>query len=496
MESYDLIVIGSGPAGYAAAMKAFDYKMKVCLVEAKNLGGIGIMNGALTSKTMWELSQDYAVAASIDRGYRASGLVVDYSAVRKTVIKAAKTKQYQLLSQIETFSGNKSKTGSIVLKRGYARFIDNKTIELQSKDHKELIIGNNFVIATGTRPRAYPGIDVDQKRILNSDGILNLKSFPERMVIIGSGIIGCEFAAIFSNFKQTEIHLLDRENRVIPSEDDDISDYVGKNLEDNGVTIHHTANLRTIKKHPTHLEVILDYSDGHSRVIEVDVALISIGRVANYEKLNIENIGITPLENGYIPVDEFSRVKNNKDISNIYAAGDITGQAQLYSLSEHQGRYAVDCIVKNKIQTVDFSTLPTIMFFKPIVAAVGMNEKVLQEEKIAYKVVYYSNELVNRAIAMRNTKGFVKLIVSNDDEKKILGMRASGPQASAYIISIAHLINQGNRLDEVIKTIHPHPSVTEGIQECFRVLNSNSVFKPTAFPEFIKLRTWTPKVTN
>ncbi len=380
MKSYDLIVIGSGPAGYAAAMKALDYKMKVCLVEAKNIGGIGIMNGALTSKTMWELSQDYAIASSIDRGYRTSGLLVDYAAVRKTVIKAAKTKQYQLLSQIETFSGNKLKSGNIVLKRGYARFIDNRTIEIESKGKKELINGTNILITTGTRPRAYPGIDVDQKRILNSDGILNLKSFPERMVIIGSGIIGCEFAAIFSNFKQTEIHLLDRENRVIPSEDDDISDYVGKNLEDNGVIIHHTANLRTIKKHPTYLEVILDYSDGHSRVIEVDVALISIGRVANYEKLNIKNIGITPLESGYLPIDECCRVKNHKDISNIYAAGDITGQAQLYSLSEHQGRYVIDCIVKNKVYTTDFSTLPTLMFFKPIVAAVGMNEKMLQEK--------------------------------------------------------------------------------------------------------------------
>ena len=496
MEKYDLIVIGSGPAGYAAAMKALDYKMKVCLIEAKNLGGIGIMNGALTSKTMWELSQDYAVAASIDRGYRASGLMVDYAAVRKTVITAAKTKQYQLLSQIETYSGKETNTGNILLKRGYARFIDNSTIEIESKAHKELIKGTNIVITTGTRPRDYPGINVDQERILNSDGILNLKSFPERMVIIGSGIIGCEFAAIFSNFKQTEIHLLDRENRVIPSEDDDISDYVGKNLEDNGVIIHHTANLRTIKKHPNHLEVILEYSDGHSQVIEVDVALISIGRVANLEKLSIENIGITPLEDGFIPVDECCRVKNHKRISNIYAAGDITGQAQLYSLSEHKGRYVVDCIANNNNYAADFSTFPTLMFFKPIVAAVGMNEKILQKQKIAYTVVYYSNELVNRAIAMRNTKGFVKLIISNDNEKKILGMRASGPHASAYIISIAHLINHGNRLDEVIRTIHPHPSITEGIQECLRVLNSDSVFKPKAFPEFIKVRTWTPETAD
>lgn len=496
MEKYDLIVIGSGPAGYAATMKAVDYKMKVCLVEGSNIGGTGIMNGALTSKTMWELSQDYAVAASIDRGYRASGLMVDYSEVRKAVIKAAKTKQYQLLSQIETFSEDRSTSGSITLKHGYAKFLDNKTIEITRKEKSEKIKGDNFVVATGTRPRPYPGIYVDQKRIFNSNGILNLKTFPERMVIIGSGIIGCEFAAIFSNFKQTEIHLLDREHRVIPAEDDDVSDYVGKNLENNGVIIHHTANLRTIKKHASCLEVILDYTDGHSKVIEVDAALISIGRVANIERLEIEKLGIDPGKNGYLHIDERGRIKNKENITNIYAAGDITGQAQLYSMSEHQGRYVIDSIVNKKTTPVDFSSLPTLMFFKPIVAAVGMNEKMLQARKISYKVVYYSNELVNRAIAMRNTNGFVKLITSNDDEQRILGMRASGPQASAFIISIAHLINQGNRLEEVIKTIHPHPSLTEGIQECFRVLNSDSVYKPKVFPDLIKLKTWLPDTYN
>jgi len=123
---------------------------------------------------------------------------------------------------------------------------------------------------------------------------------------------------------------------------------------------------------------------------------------------------------------------------------------------------------------------------------VGMNEKMLQKRRIPYKAAFYSNELVNRAIAMQNTSGFVKIIVSDDGENRILGMRAAGPQASAFIVSVAHLINEGNSLIQVMKTIHPHPSITEGIQECFRLFNSKSIFKPLAFPEHIKVWTWNP----
>jgi len=261
LEHFDVIVIGSGPAGYAAAMRSLDFLKNVCIVEARELGGTGVMNGALSSKTMWELSHDYSVAASVDRGFRASGLTVDYQEVRKSIIKAAKSKQLQMLSQIETFSAQKSKNGSLTLKLGNARFLNNKEIEITKEGGgKEIISADYFVIATGSRPREYSGIAVDQQRIFNSDGILNMKKFPESMIIIGSGIIGTEFATIFSNFKQTEVHLLDRAHRVIPFEDDDVSDFVSKNLENNGVIIHHTANLRTIKKYDDYLEVVLDYA--------------------------------------------------------------------------------------------------------------------------------------------------------------------------------------------------------------------------------------------
>jgi dihydrolipoamide dehydrogenase len=343
--SFDLVVIGSGPGGFAAASRGLDFGLKVCLIEKKHLGGAGIMNGVLTSKTMYELSLDYSVAARIDRGYRASALSVDYNKVRNTVREAAREKQYQMRSQIETYSNNADQKGSISLVNGHARFVDTQTIEVTDGDNKLNISGKHFIIATGARPRKYPGLDTDEKRIINSDDILSLSHFPERMLIIGSGIIGCEFATIFSNFKQTQVHLLDRANRVLPYEDDDVSSFVAANLEDNGVVVHHTAQLRCIREHPEHLEVVLDYDAGHSKVIEVDVALIAIGRAPNTDDLGLENIGITCSGKGHLHIDDSGQLQNTLSLTNIYAIGDITGHSQLYSVAEFQGRLAVESIM-------------------------------------------------------------------------------------------------------------------------------------------------------
>jgi dihydrolipoamide dehydrogenase len=492
MDKFDVIVIGCGAAGYTAAIRALDFGRHVCIIESGEIGGALLMNGALSSKAMWELSQDYAVAASIDRGFRASALNVEYLKVRKSVIKAAKTKQLQMLSQIESYSAIKSTNGSLTLKSGYAKFIDKNKIQITNNVTEEILYSTNFIIATGSRPKEYPDIEVDQERIINSDGILNLKEFPERMIIIGSGIIGTEFATIFSSFKQTEVHLLDRAHRVIPFEDPDISDFVSANLEKNGVIIHHTANLREIKKRSTYLEVVLDYADGHSSVIEVDVALISIGRVPNTENLGLVNIGLQLDSEGHINTDHDCRIKGCPDDTNIYAVGDIAGHGQLVNIAELQARYAASKICGQAVYPIDYSNMSTLMFFRPEVAAVGINETQAKAKGIAYRAAYYSNELVGRALAMRNTTGFVKILLSNDGSEKILGMRAAGPQASALIVSVAHLINQGNSLKEVMRVVHPHPSITEGIQECLRVFNNESIYKPLAFPNFIKVWDWKP----
>ncbi|HLP43241.1 MAG TPA: NAD(P)/FAD-dependent oxidoreductase, partial [Fibrobacteria bacterium] len=442
------------------------------------------------SKTLWELSKDYATASAVDRGYRSAGLTVDYEMVRDTVINAAKEKQYQLLSQIECFSPARWKgPGSITLKRGWARFQDSSSVEVSYADGRvEQVKADFFIIATGSKPRDFAGITVDHERIINSDGVLSFKKFPKRILIVGAGIIGCEYATIFSNFHQTKVHLLDRQARVLPIEDEDISTFVNDNLTHRGVEVHHNAILRKIERCKDGLEVVVDYDDGRSTVLEVDVALVAVGRVPNLDRLGLDRIGIKPNARGGLDTDSDCRLKGN-----IFAVGDVTQKSALYNVAEMEGRYAVKAMYLRTTFPLRYNNMSIIMFFNPEVAAVGLNEQTCRANHIPYRVAYYSNALVNRAIAMRRTDGFVKIIVSDDGQERILGMRAAGPQASNTIMVIAHLMDQDKGLTDIMKTIHPHPSISEGIQECLRLLTHKSVYKPEAFPQYMRIRTWRPE---
>jgi len=489
-DKFDVCIIGTGAAGFAGAMRALDLGKHVCILENDEIGGTGVMWGALSSKTMWELAKDYAVAAKVDRGYRSAGLTVNYSAVRDSIIQAVKEKQYQMLSQMETFSPTRWEgPGSITFKRGSGRFLSNEALEITGDDGQtETVKADFFLICTGSKPRDFPGIPVDQKRVLNSDGIFNLKEFPKRLVIIGAGIVGSEYATIFSNFNQTKVYLVDHKDRIIPFEDRDLSRFIGQNLEKNGVEIFHSAILRSINHRTSHLEVILDFEDGHSKVVEADAALISIGRRPNLDGLNLKAVDIQTDDMGFLRVDDNCRIQEN-----IYAAGDVTSHPALVNIAETEARYAIKAMYGATKWPLNYSNMSTVMFFKPAVAAVGLNEQACRRKGIAYRVAVYSNALLSRAIAMRATDGFVKILVSDDEEERILGMRAAGPQASTTIMSIALLMDQQKGIKDVLKSVHPHPTMSESIQECLRVLLNKSIYKPYAFPRYIQIRTWHPE---
>ena len=489
-DKYDVCIIGCGVGGFSAAMRAVDLGKHACVIEKDEIGGTGVMWGALSSKTMWELAKDYDIAAKVDRGYRSSSLIVNYRSVRNSVMQAVKEKQYQMLSQLETYSPRRWKgPGSISFKRGRAAFLSADSVEVTSADGQtEQVQADYFLIATGSKPREFPNIPVDQQRIFDSDGILNLEEFPKRLVIIGAGIVGCEYATIFSNFDQTKVYLVDHQERIIPFEDEDVSRFVSRNLAANGVEIYHSAQLRTINRMKDYLEVILDFAQGHSEVIEADAALISIGRTSNLEGLHLERVGIEPDEMGFLVSDPNCLIKDN-----IYASGDITRHPALVNIAETEGRYAIKAMFGATTWPLQYTNMSTVMFFKPAVAAVGLNEQTCRKKKIPYRVATYSNALLSRAIAMRATDGFVKIIVSEDDEQRILGMRAAGPQASTTIMSIALLMDQEKGIKDVLKSVHPHPTMSESIQECIRVLLDKSVYKPHAFPELINIRKWHPE---
>ncbi|MDY0292166.1 MAG: NAD(P)/FAD-dependent oxidoreductase [Desulfuromonadaceae bacterium] len=486
---YDLCVLGCGPGGFAGAMRAFDFGAHVCIVEAGEVGGTGVQDGALASKTMWELAKDYSIARRIDRGYSATGLRVNFKTLMKTVEQAVKERQYQMLTQLETFSPQRWKgEGSITLRNGWAQFHDSTTIEIKpATGNAYLVRAKNFLIATGSRPRPYLGIEVDQKRILDSDGIKHIKRFPKRLLIVGAGVIGCEYATIFSSFGHTQVYLVDHKDRVLPYEDGDVSRFVHRNLEKDGVKIYQSATLRKVEHHPDYLRVFLDFPDKHSEVLEVDNILFAVGRKPNLENLKLDNVGVKLDPGGYLCTGSDCRVAHN-----VFACGDVTCHPNLVNIAEMEGRMAAKVMFAHESYPLNYRNMSVIMFLNPSIATVGLSEEECQAKGYSYKVGFVSNAIMSRPIAMRNTRGFVKIIVHNDVHMKILGMRAGGPQVSNVVTAISHFMDHDQGAAAVLKSVYPHPSISEVTQECLRLLLGKSVYKPQAFPDKMWVKTWIP----
>jgi dihydrolipoamide dehydrogenase len=487
---YDLAVIGCGPGGFAGAMRAMDLGRRVCVIEAAQIGGAGVMWGALASKTLWELAKDYDVARKQDRGYRAARLSVDFSAVRNVVMAAVRERQAQMRRQLETFSaaGRPAGCPGVTRLHGHARFVDPGRLEVLSAGNRRTeVTAERFLIATGSRPRRLAQIHCDQQRVLDSDGVLRLKAFPRRLVIVGAGIIGCEYATIFSNFGQTRVDLVDSAERIIPYEDEDVSDFVNASLTADGVRILHSAVLDRVHQGPDGLQVVLKVAGGRRRTIGADALLVAVGRQPRLDDLGLETAGIVPDARGFLEVDADGRVAGR-----IYACGDVTAHPALVNLAEMEGRHAVEAMFGVSHRPLSYRNMSTVMFFKPTLAAVGLNEKDCQRRTIAYRVACLSLALLPRAIAMRATRGFVKIIAAADGGQKILGMRAAGPQASNTIMSVAMLIDQDRGIHDVLRSLYPHPTMSEAIQECLRLLAGTSIYKPEAFPDLLRLRSWDP----
>jgi dihydrolipoamide dehydrogenase len=484
MADYEVCVIGGGPAGFAAAVRCWDFGRRVCLVERARLGGAGIYEGALSSKTMWELSRDYRNATRTDRGFVAERVEVHFGAVAESVAQATAMKTAQMARQLRELSVPRpGMPGTIELLEGTARFVDPHTIEvIHAGGPPSRMTADHFIVATGSRPRTLPSIDIDANTILTSDHIGCLDHFPRSLVILGAGVVGCEFATIFANFGQTKVYLIDRAERILPFEDADIARLCSKNLEKRGVTIHHRARLLSMRTVDDEVEYTIEHPTGGRETIRVEKALISIGRCPSTDDLNLPAAGVTLRPCGHIEVQD-----TLTSAPHIHAVGDVTLDMALVSVGEIEGRHAAEQICGADTPALSYDNMPTIMFLDPEVAAIGINEQDAQRKRIPYRVAVYDYDLVNRPIAMRATEGFVKLIVTPDDEMKILGVRALGVHASTMLEAVSFMMQHGRCARELAEVLHPHPAVTEGLQECVRMLLGTSIYKPHVFRNELRL---------
>ncbi|MES2799333.1 MAG: NAD(P)/FAD-dependent oxidoreductase [Bacteroidota bacterium] len=476
MKKFDLIVIGGGPAGYAAAMRGIDFGKKVCLIEAEKIGGAGIYNGALSSKTLWEIANKVSNINDTIVSEGRAPFEISWNEVKRTLAEAIFERKFQYTCHIKLLQ-TETMNKLLTYERGLGSFVSKNEIKITHEGEEKIIWGDNIIIAAGSRPRLVGNIPVDEKIIMTSDGIDNLQEYPESLVIVGAGVIGCEYATIFSNFGKTKVYIIDRQDRILPFEDEDISKLVSQNLEAKGVTIHHKANLERMEIIDGKVEYELSNADGSKEIIRVEKALLSIGRVPNVEKLNIENAGVEMSKRGVHIGDDDTQT----NVPNIYAVGDVSGRIALVNMGEIEGRHAVERIFNFRKDRLNYDNVCTIMFLNPEVGSVGMNEQQCVEKKIPVKVVKVDYSLIARAIAMRKPQGFFKIIVTNDDEMRILGMRAVGEHGSSAIQAVGLLIKLKMPIEVLSELIHPHPSIVEGIQECVRMLLNRSLFKSSVF---------------
>lgn len=475
MEHFDLIVIGGGPSGYAGAMRAIDFGKKVLLIEKKKIGGAGVYDGVLTSKTLWEYSMKVSSIRDMIPDYQ-----VSFADMERTVNEAVFERKAQMTVHLQILQSFKNRL--FFYEKGVAYLIDKNTVQITKEDGTvKKVSAENILIATGSRPRIPNNINVDEKTIITSDGIKNLKSIPKSIVVLGAGVIGCEFATIFSNIGQTKVYLIDKADRILPFEDEDVAKVVSDSFTSHGAVIHSGASLKRMEIKNGGVEYELAYKDGRTEVLHVEKALVSIGRVANVENLGLENAGVKLNERGAVWDDD-----TQTNVSNIYVAGDATTEIALVNVGEREARHAVVRMFGPTIKPLTYKNISTIMFLNPEVAAVGANEQELVAKNIPHKVVKLDYSINARAIAMRKTKGFFKIIVTNDNGMRILGMRVVGEHASSAIQGVAYLIHTNQGIRELAEMMHPHPSIIEGVQECLRMLLNKSIYKPYVFNDRLK----------
>lgn len=488
MEKYDLIVIGAGPSGYAAAMRSLDFKKKTLLIEKNNVGGAGVTNGALSSKTWWELSRETASFRKNLKRFNIDVPSINYKEIQSEVRRAVAERLTMLEEHMFMLEQAADHASLLTYKKGSARLLTKNKVEITAGSSTETVWGENIILATGSRPRYLPELPIDEKIVMTSEGIENIDEFPESMVIVGAGVIGCEYATIFSGFGKTKVHLIDKGIRILPFEDEDVVRVIERNMENNGVLIHRNSRLIRMEVKHGRVEYELEYDDSSKEVFNVEKALVAVGRIPNYEDMWDESVGISISKRGIEDND------TQTNVPNIYAVGDITADLSLVNVGELEGRYAVEKIFGKPKRKLLYENISTIMFLSPEVAGVGLNETQAREKGMEYKVVTLDYSCIPRAIAKRNTQGFIKLMVTNDAEMKILGMKVVGNHASSAIQAVALLIFMDEGIEELAECVHPHPSITEGIQECVRMLLGKSMFKPDAMIGKLSCRTYSAGV--
>ncbi|OIK10119.1 dihydrolipoyl dehydrogenase [Bacillus sp. MUM 13] len=459
-EEYDLVILGGGTGGYVAAIRAAQLGLKTAVVEKGKLGGTCLHRGCIPSKALLRSAEVYSTSKNSEEFGVVTGEVsLNFLKVqeRKNKIVEQLHKGVQHLmkqGKIDVFEG----TGRILGPSIFSPLPGTVSVEMNNGTENEMLIPKNVIVATGSRPRTLPGLEIDGNLVLTSEEALQLESLPASMIIVGGGVIGIEWASMLNDFG-VEVTVIEYADRILPLEDKEISKEMQRLLKKKGITFATGAKVlpETLKKDGN--VVISAEMNGGTKEFTADKMLVSVGRQANVEGIGLENTDIQ-LEKGYIATNTMFQTKE----SHIYAIGDCIGGLQLAHVASHEGITAVEHIAGENPHQMDYSLVSKCIYSSPEAASVGYTEEEAIAKGFTVKKGKFPFKAIGKALVFGESDGFVK-IIADEKTNDILGVHMIGPHVTD-MISEAGLAKVLDATPwEVAHTIHPHPTLSEAIGE-------------------------------
>ncbi len=453
--TYDVVIIGSGPGGYVAAIRAGQLGMKTAIIEKYNtLGGTCLNVGCIPSKALLDSSEHYH---QLNHTFAEHGIKADKVALDMEQMIRRKN---DVVTQ--TCDGVKflMKKNKVDVYYGHGSFVDATHIKVTSADKTETILeAQKVIIATGSKPVTPPAMGYDKNRVITSTEALNITTLPKHMVIIGAGVIGLELGSVFSRLG-TKVEVVEYLDRLLPGMDVDCSKELMRSLKKQGVVFHLSHEVVSVKGTKTKAKVEMKpKAGGEAITLETDYCLIAIGRRPYTEGLGLENTKVKLDEKGKIVVGDHLVT----DEPNIYAIGDVIKGAMLAHKAEEEGMYVVETMAGQQPH-IDYNLIPGVVYTWPEIASVGKTEEVLKAEGIEYKVGKFPMKALGRARASMDTEGFIKVIAQKDTDE-ILGVHMFAARAADLIMEAVALMEFKASAEDMARISHPHPTFSEAARE-------------------------------
>jgi dihydrolipoamide dehydrogenase len=458
-KKFDVVVIGGGPGGYPAAIRAAQSGKSVALIEAKELGGTCLNRGCIPSKTLIASAEVLKrVKEAEEFGIKVGKVSFDYSQMVK--------RKDAVVSKVRKGLEGLIAANKITLFRGYGQFLSPHEIKISGQDNLT-IKADKTIIATGSEPRNISAFPFDYKRIHDSTSLLELQQLPKKIIIVGGGIIGCEFASLFAAF-DVEVVILEMLSRILPMESIAVSNALTKVFQKKKIKMETNVKVDEIVLTSTGVSALL--SDGKS--FDADIALVAVGRIMNTSKIGLEKAGVIINENGTIPVD--SHMETN--IPGIYAIGDIASKWWLAHVATHQGLVAASNAVGVNAH-MHYHSIPSVIFTDPEIATVGLSLEQALEQGYDATVGSFPFQALGKSQAALQTEGFAQIVIDRKTGQ-ILGAQVVGHEASALIAEMALAIANELTIECVTETIHAHPTIAEAWLEAALIANETPLHLP------------------